>query len=260
MGVTPRQRLFRLFDAAAKKRPVIWIAGPAGAGKTTVAASWLEARKLPCLWYQVDEGDGDIASFFYYLGLAAKKAAPRHRKPLPLLTPEYLQGIPTFTRRYFEELCRRLKPPFVIVLDNFQDAPSQAFPGMISHAFEAVPEGINFLVLSRSEPPGQLARLRANERIAFIGWNDLRFTLQECRAFIVSKGGGRMPNGAVMQLHEKTDGWAAGLVLMTEMTKTAEVPYPLISELSRAAVFDYFASEIFKKADAETREPAAAPC
>jgi len=44
--------------------------------QTTLVASWLESRKLPSLWYRLDEGDADLATFFYYLGLAAKKAAP----------------------------------------------------------------------------------------------------------------------------------------------------------------------------------------
>ena len=103
--VYPRRRLFRLLDQC-RERPVIWLSSPPGSGKTTLVNSYLDARKLPCLWYEVDEGDSDIASFFYYLGLAAKKASPRIRRPLPPLTPEYGLGIPTFTRRYFETSAR----------------------------------------------------------------------------------------------------------------------------------------------------------
>jgi LuxR family maltose regulon positive regulatory protein len=101
--IYPRRRLFRLLGAG-RKRHVTWVSGPAGSGKTTLVASWIEGRKLPCLWYQIDEGDGDLATFFYYLGLAGKKAAPRYRKPLPLLTPEYLLDVSTFSKRYFENL------------------------------------------------------------------------------------------------------------------------------------------------------------
>lgn len=56
----------------------------------------------------MDRGDGDIASVFYFMDLAARRVAPRHRKPLPALTPEYLADITTFTRNYFRELYRRL--------------------------------------------------------------------------------------------------------------------------------------------------------
>ena len=105
-GVLPRERPFHLLDSGLN-RPVTWIAGPAGSGKTTLIASYLDARKLPCIWYQIDEGDADIATLFYYMGLAAEKTCPGE-KPLPLLTPEYLAGIPVFARRYFEELYGRL--------------------------------------------------------------------------------------------------------------------------------------------------------
>jgi hypothetical protein len=79
-GILPRKRLFHYLDSC-RKYPVIWITGPAGSGKTTLVSSYLDANKLPCLWYQVDEGDSDIATFFSYMGMAARKAAPRKRTP-----------------------------------------------------------------------------------------------------------------------------------------------------------------------------------
>lgn len=94
-GALRRDRLFHSIERGREKK-VIWITGPAGSGKTTLAASYLDSHKAPCLWYQMDAGDADLATFFYYLGLAAKNAAPRNPKPLPLLTPEYLLGIPVF--------------------------------------------------------------------------------------------------------------------------------------------------------------------
>lgn len=97
-GVFPRERLYQRLDET-RKYPVTWISAPAGAGKTTLVAGYLETKKIPCLWYQVDEGDTDIATFFSYLGMAAQKAAPQKRKPLPFLTPEYLQGLSTLTLR-----------------------------------------------------------------------------------------------------------------------------------------------------------------
>ncbi|RPI76585.1 MAG: AAA family ATPase, partial [Desulfobacteraceae bacterium] len=105
-----RQRLFKQLDRM-RSFAVTWVSAPAGSGKTTLVSSYIEHRKIPCLWYQLDQGDGDLATFFYYLGQAAKKAAPRKRKPLPMLTPEYLQGLHIFALRYFEELCARVKPP-----------------------------------------------------------------------------------------------------------------------------------------------------
>ena len=68
-----RKRLHDWLDAA--RGPAVWISAPAGAGKTTLASDYLRARRFPALWYQVDAGDGDIASFFYYMGLTYRAAS-----------------------------------------------------------------------------------------------------------------------------------------------------------------------------------------
>jgi hypothetical protein len=116
--IIPRKRLFRLLDVG-RKRPIIWICGPLGSGKTTLAASYLKNRNLPCLWYRMDEGDDDAGSFFYYLGLAAKKAAPpksRSRRQLPLLSPENLLALPTFTSPLFR--LQSLQVPVLLLLQG----------------------------------------------------------------------------------------------------------------------------------------------
>ena len=59
--VLARTRLFDAIDAALQ-RPVVWLSAQPGAGKTTLVASYLHARKRHGLWYQVDDGDADVAS------------------------------------------------------------------------------------------------------------------------------------------------------------------------------------------------------
>ncbi|MEI7696149.1 MAG: hypothetical protein WCI64_10965, partial [Chlorobium sp.] len=185
-GILQRERLFSLLDKKRDK-PIIWISAPGGSGKTTLLSSYLNSRGIHCLWYQVDEGDGDIGSFFYYMGMAVAKVASTKRKPMTLLSPEYSLGILTFTRRYFEDLYNRITNPCVIVLDNYQEAPEgSAFHDVISTGLSIAPEGQTVIVLSRVDPPPSFAKLKADRKIVSLGWQDTRFNLEETKEIVLS--------------------------------------------------------------------------
>lgn len=253
-GIYPRRRLFRVLDHA-RKRPLIYVAGPPGAGKTSLVASYLEHRKLSGLWYQVDDADADVATFFYYMRLAATHAAPRHRKPLPLLTPEYRLGLATFTRRYFQELYSRLKAPFVLVFDNYQEASVDSpIHDVIRDGVAELPPGGHVILISRHAPPPTLARLRANQTMEVLGWEELRLRPEESAAIARLQGQGRVSRDTLRRLHEQTEGWAAGLVLLLEHARRESEAPRAVTAGGREAVFDYFAGEIFKKTDHATQD------
>ncbi len=252
--VFPRDRLFKLLEDG-RERPAIWVSGPAGYGKTTLVASYIEARQLPCLWYQIDAGDGDIASFFYYLGLAGKKVAPRVRRPLPLLTPEYGLGIQTFAKRYFEDLFERLKPPAVLVLDNYQESPSDSMlHEIIANSLTVMPPGRQIIIVSRGDPPASFARLLANNQVITIGWEQLRLTPEELSEVMQLQCAGPLPKETFSAVYEKTRGWAAGAVLLCQAVRTEVADAETIRGQQPEKVFDYFSNELFARADAPVRD------
>jgi DNA-binding SARP family transcriptional activator len=252
--VYPRKRLFRILDKQ-RGTQVTWISGPGGSGKTTLVSSYIDNGDLPCLWYRVDGGDSDLASFFYYMGLAGKKAAPRKRKPLPILTPEYLPGIHTFTQRYFEDLYGRLKPSSVVVFDNYQELPEDSnFHGIICGGLEAIPEGVRVIVVSRKDPPKEMACLRANKTVQIIGWEDLRLSPKETRGVIKLSGQKGLSKETVEQFQEKMKGWIGGMVLLLERTKREGIELLLEDMHTPEEIFDYFAGEIFNRTDRQTQD------
>jgi DNA-binding SARP family transcriptional activator len=239
---------------ASRKLPVTWITGPAGSGKTTLVSSYLESSDVPCLWYYADEGDGDPGNLFYYLSLCARKLS-RKRTPLPLLTPEYLQGLVTFTLRYFENLYSRVKAPFVMVLDNYQRIPSDSVTHeIIRNALGAMPEGMNAFVVSRSRPPSVFSRLYANSRMRLVEYEDLRFTFTETRKVVALQAGRtKFSRESIASLHQATDGWAAGVVLMTEAMKRQGATFHPRT-LTTDEIIDYFGAELFSHLDEDVRD------
>ncbi|MBS3810093.1 MAG: hypothetical protein KGY38_08070, partial [Desulfobacterales bacterium] len=250
--VLPRRRLFGLLD---KKRawPGTWVCGPGGSGKTTLIASYIEENNLPCLWYQIGESDSDIATFFYYLGLAGKKLAAGN-KDLPILTSEYALGISTFTRRFFENLFDRLEKPGVLVLDNYQDlARDCQLHEVIRDALSVTPEGVNVFIVSRMQPPPVLARSMASDLLHTIGWPVLRLQPQETKDLVRLLSQDTLSESVISSLHGKTDGWIAGIILLLKRAETESVNAEAFTQFTAQEVFDYFASEIFDKTDKETR-------
>ena len=84
-------------------------------------------------------------------------------------------------------------------------------------------------------------------------WEDLRLTREETGSIALQRRP-ELPRETLDDIYAKTQGWAAGLVLMLEQGKMrgsfADVPDLSTGQL----VFDYLAGEIFEKSDGGTQE------
>ena len=247
----PRNRLFEALQQRTTIAPVVWLAGPPGSGKTTLVADYTARHGIECLWYQMDRGDADIASFFHYLS----EALHRHvgDQALPQFQPEYLADVEAFARNFFREAYRRLSAP-LLVFDNFQDLLDNAvLIGVLQQALTELPDDGRVIVLSRADPPAGFAGLRARGKLVVIGWNDLRLTVEECRG-VAEVRGARLSEELVQQLYARTQGWAAGVVLMLQdMRSGAKALSRSIGDVP-TVIFDYLAEEIFQKLPPVVRE------
>ena len=249
--VSPRERLFRLLDER-REHPAVWLAGAPGAGKTVLVASYLEARRLTGIWYHVDPGDADPATFFYYLGIAGSRLGGRKARALPLFTDEYRRDLDGFARRWFRELFARMAPGSVLVLDNLHEAGGVAeVRAAFATSLEEIPSGVNVIVISRTEPPPEFARLVANQTITRIGAEELRFTRDEA-ARLLGVEGALQPD-ALDAVYRRSDGWAAGLILLREHATRATAGPDDGARATPEGVFAYFAGEIVNRIPEENQ-------
>jgi len=261
-NVVSRPRLIQQLNQLTSHK-LIWIAAPAGSGKTTLAVDYLNTFKPDSLWYQVDSGDNDIAAFFNNLALAAERGN-RFKRKLQRFTPEYALGLPAFARNFFRDLFSRLTAPACLVFDNYQDVGEAAvLDTVLSSALDELSPGLTLIVLSRSVLPVALARHDANAEVAHMDATALELTAEEQSAVVKLTLGERQLNAQELtQLHQATRGWMTGLLLALRQLKSSAVGEEsnVIDAIGQAPaqdparIFDYFTGELLNRLDAATRE------
>jgi len=255
VSAIPRARLFKRLDTDLRRGRIVWIAAPAGAGKTTLAAGYAAARHLKHLWFQFDARDADPATFFYYLREAVARLTPRARRVLPLLTPEYAFGLGTYARNFFEQLAALLKPPGLLIFDNYHELPEETpLHALLAEGLAALPETLGVLVLSRNDPPPAFAVLHVTRRLAVFDAGLLALSLPEVRALARRYHFKRLATGAIESLHRRTCGWTAGAILMLEEAARERATVPRFDRPMAHAMFDYFAAEVVRHLDEQTQD------
>lgn len=250
-GLVLRPRLLARLDAASHGR-VAWVQGPAGAGKTSLVSSWLAARGRRHLWYQVDEGDADPASFFHYLARGANAELSRKSNAgggvalaLPPLTPEYLPHLEGYVRRFSSLLWEHLGTPFVLVLDNFQSlASSSPTPGQVAALAAELPPDALLIVVSREPPPAAFGRWLPDPGFAMLGWEELRLDDDEAAAIAAARG--VADRERVITFNRVARGWSAGLVLLVQAAQGG-LPIALNDEPPPQPVLDYLSDALFAR-------------
>ncbi|MFD9976846.1 LuxR C-terminal-related transcriptional regulator [Streptomyces sp. NPDC059017] len=249
-----RQRLLdRLTEGA--QGPLTVITGPAGAGKTTLAASWREADLAPgpVVWLTVESDDNAPGVFWaYVLG-----AFRYHRVPLPdgVGSPSSADNVDHSLIVRLASALTQLPQPVVLVLDGLEHAGVHGVAAELDFLLAHAGPSLRLVLIGRVDPALPLHRYRAEARVCEIRRSELAFTPRET-AQLLRCHGLTPSQESVGALTDRTQGWAAGLRLCALAMQRAEDAEHFAQSFaaSQNAVADYLTAEVLAAQPAATQD------
>jgi LuxR family maltose regulon positive regulatory protein len=208
MPLVERRRL-----VAALRRcpsPLIVMAAPAGAGKTTALTQWASMEPRPVAWLHLDRFDNDLAVFILYLAAALDGlTGPDLEKPSakePTAPPRRESALPAIVARV------EAAGPFLLVLDDAHVLENPRCWEIVQAVVDELPAGAQLAIGTRESPPLPLGRLRASAAVAEFDMADLRLSHDEADELLANLGL-EVDHATCTTLLELIEGWATGFTL-----------------------------------------------
>lgn len=216
-GLVARPRLAELLTRGAESALTL-VSAPAGFGKTTLLADWLEQWSAAApeggrsaAWLSLDRRDDDPARFWTYLVAALQRAAPGMGEgALPLLQAQ--SSAEAGLGALLNDLGA-VTHDVVLVLDDFHVVESREVREAVASLLEHLPAQVHLVLAGRADPALPLARLRARGDLAEVRAADLRFTPDEAAEYLTVAMGLTLTADEVEALEGRTEGWIAALQL-----------------------------------------------
>ncbi len=244
-NVVERRRVLDLLDSSPAAR-LLLVAASAGAGKTTLVTHWVRRSAKPVAWISLDPGDDDPQTFlgclveaFHSLG---PNLCPRTRALVRSGSPP---EPPMVAMSLLADLVHSGQEG-VVVLDDLHAVTSPAVHQVLTLLVERAPPSVRFVVISRSDPPLPLARMRARGQLLEVRESDLRFDPAEAGDLVERLSGRSLQPASVRALTERTEGWAVGLQLAGLALRKSPDPDAFVGEFrgTHTYVADYLADEV----------------
>src|ERR1700685_2805834 len=149
-----------------------------------------------------------------------------------------------------KESCDR----FVLVIDDLHELSSAEAAGQLTALLTRLPPAVRAIVATRRDLPLRLHKLRLAGDLAEIRAAQLRFTEHEPRQLLAAAGIA-LPEHTAAMLHQRTEGWAAGLRLAVLSLARHPDPQRFVAEFSGSdrTVAEYLMAEMLERQPPEVQ-------
>jgi LuxR family maltose regulon positive regulatory protein len=250
-GVVPRPGLFERLGASAR---VTVLSAPPGSGKTVLLRSWIgePGRAGRVAWVAVGRGEQDPQRFWLSVLGALRGTSAGSGLVRQLTAVPDLDGWAVV-----ERLLKDLTPladRLWLVIDDLHELRSAEALAQLELLVMRAPPELRFVLATRHDLRLGLHRLRLEGELSEIRTADLQFTQAEARELLTAAGVA-LPEPALAMLHERAEGWAAGLRLAALSLAGHEDPERFAAEFSGSerTVADYLLAEVLERQPDEVR-------
>src|ERR671913_105598 len=256
-GLVPRAGLQSLLQSSLQAKLCL-VAGPAGSGKTTLLAQWGQAAGGGgrVAWVSLDERDNDPTRFWSYLVAAVRTVEPgAGTVALEALGGPSVELERVVVGSLVNDLAT-VSGPLVLILDDYHLITNAICHQTLGLLLDQLPADVHVVLSTRLDPPLSVARMRASGELAGPRVGELQFTGEEAAALLNDSMGLALAAEEVARLAERTEGWAAGLVLAGMSLRGRPDPSGFIAAFSGGDrhVADYLVAEVLERQPEELRE------
>jgi LuxR family maltose regulon positive regulatory protein len=255
-GLLPRAGLQSLFQSSLQAKLCL-VGAPAGSGKTTLLAQWRAvAGGGRVAWVSLEESDNDPTRFWSYLVAALRTVEPG----VGTVALEALRGPSVELERVVvPSLVNDLATvgaPLVLILDDYHLITDAICHQTLGLFLDHLPPAVHVVLSTRLDPPLPLARMRAQGELAELRVGELHFTHEETAELLNGSMGLDLAAEDAARLAERTEGWAAGLVLAGLSLRGRPDPSGFTAAFSGGDrhVADYLVAEVLERQPEELRE------
>ncbi len=198
----------RLASSIKAGRGFVLVSAPAGAGKSTLINGWLDGGQQQLGWLQVDEGDDDPSRFWSGIAAALRDVVPS----LGDAVRSSIGDGPDAVVTSIVNEVSTLEAQVVVVIDDYHLISNPDVHRGVEQLIALRPSNLVVVISTRIDPPFRLGRLRVRDQITEFRSADLRFDVDEAGWLLDADAVG-IGTDSIERLAERTEGWAAGLVL-----------------------------------------------